>query len=297
MLSPRANLVVLLGLSCCACVTGRTVPIPTAAAECSAIRDRGIFNSETLACFPEAAVAVEDRLCRTAFWTHHEANAAGFGYGSVVYGEILVRPQQLIKGFDRAKVAAWKAEHCRETAERNTSGWSDTLVWWNDVYARLPISLIGPWLECWASVSEGVREEGSVRCYLNGAYDIEGENETVRFTAWNSPDAWLDASAWLTADLEVDGADCGGNEWRAGSRISSTAARVLECRRRGRSAVRVKLVTGEGNCIRSLPELTEPPWRELCQSMSSSMSDTGLPGTTDTSASTGEPCGGIASSV
>lgn len=293
MLKPRPMAWALLCLLSSNCATARTVPLASAAPECRAIEDRGIFNRETLACFPEIATAVEDRLCEAGFWTHYEANFSGFGYGSQVFGQVLLSRRHGLNAFDRSKTAAWKTKHCRETADRKALTWSAVVDWWGDLYDRFPPSLIGPWRSCWKLGSEGWQGEGGLRCYLSGSYDVSGENEEIRFTAWNSPDAWLDFGARLRADLVVAGADCGGEEWPAGSRISSNSARVLTCRRRGRSAVRVKLVTGEGECERSLPELTAPPWRELCHSTSSSTPDTGVPGAITSSSSTGAPSGGL----
>lgn len=290
----RPGVTAFLGLVCCACATSHTVSLGTGGGECVDILKRGIFNHETMACFPQIAAAVEERLCEAGFRTHNEANFAGFGYGSPIFGQILLPPEQARYGLGSARVAAWKVEHCHETANRKALSWPAAVAWWGDLYDRLPISLVGPWRSCRESMSETMSRERGLLCYLYGSYDLSGEDEEIRFTAWNWPDAWLDLGARLHSDLEVEGADCGGEEWRAGSRIPSGSSRVLVCRRRGRTAVRVRLVTGEGTCERRLPELTEPPWQELCQSKSSSILETGTPGATTSSVSVGKPVEGTA---
>lgn len=251
----------LVGLLFFACATGRTMPFAAAVAECKTVRDQGVFNRETLACFPQVAKAVEERLCEVDFGTHNSANWAGFSHGSPVFGQALVPGTW---GVDRARVANWKAEHCRETADRTVLSPPEVVAFWGDLYARLPVSLAGPWRNCWLSASDVWRNERGLVCDLIGAFDLDGEDGESRFAVWSLSRGWLDFGTLLRADLEVEGADCGGEEWKAGSRIPTTKTRVLECRRRGRSAVRVKLVTGAGTCERSLPELTERPWRELC---------------------------------
>lgn len=260
------------------CASGRTAPQSVAALGCREVLARGVFNEESLACFPRLAAEVANRLCEAGFETHAQANLAGFGYGSLVFSDRLIDPRSEVRGFDRSAVAAWKSEHCASRGAGRAVDRPQQLAWWGDLYRKLPMSLAGPWLAC-SRAMHGAGTRG-VRCILEGAYDVTGENGDVVFSAWNIPDAWLDAGARLRSDLVVEGADCGNEAWQEGSRIPSTSARILTCRRRARSAVRVQLDTGEGTCVRTLPALTEPPWRELCHSTTASTSAAGPPAET-----------------
>lgn len=269
----RAKLGITLfaALLAAGCATGGRVPIRDAPGACRELLHRGVFNRETLTCFPEVAAAVDERLCVARFRTHQQANLVGFGYGTTVFLTPLVRPlEQGFKGFSAAAVASWKTRHCAGNLPRIADGnplrWEQAVAGWGDLYDRLPTSLAGPWLLCMESMQAAPESyfTGAPRCFLDGSFDLSGEDEEIRFTAWSPAEGWFDLGARLTADLEVEGADCSGREWRKGSRISSTRARSLLCRRRGRSAVRIRLATGDGSCERSLPELTAAPWRELC---------------------------------
>jgi hypothetical protein len=287
VLNVRFLALALVAAVAAACVTTRAAPIPDVTPRCTEILNRGVFYEETLSCFPAVNLAVERRLCNIAFRTHPNANLAGFGYGSSVFGERLVNPQQHVDYFLRSDISIWKSDHCVETADHEALSWAATRALWDDIYAQLPISLVGPWRACTEARQEGLSE--TLHCTLIGSYDTAGENEQIIFSAWEQPKSWFDFGATLQDGLGVEGAECQGGEWKSGSRISSTRARTLHCRRRGRSAVQIRLVTTEGSCERVLPALTALPWRRLCQSSRRSTSGGVKVDETMTSESTDSP--------
>ena len=245
------TVVALLGLSC---TSAR--PSPSEVSEvCQETLRRGVFNAASLACFPQLASPLEDLLCATTFATHHELNSLGFGYGTPVLGQTLGEGY----GVDPVAARRWKQERCAASPARSVQ---ETAELRDRAYSLLPASLVGPWRSCrdFFEVGPYVR----LRCALLGSFDLAGEDETVRFEATHSPVGSMDFGTRLIEDLEVRGADCGGERWRAGTRISSSGSRRLRCQRHGNSAVSFRLVTARGQCEGRLPELTEPPWQELC---------------------------------
>lgn len=250
------TLVGLLGLSC---TLAR--PRPSELFEtCQDTLRQGVFHAESLTCFPELARTLEELLCTTTFASHRELNDLGFGYGTSVLGQILREADYSVRAvepLDPRAVQRWKQEHCAGLPARSVQ---ETVELQDRAFSLLPTSLVGPWRSCRNFFDLDPR----VRCFLLGSFDLIGENETVRFEAVHSPVDPMDFGARLKKDLEVQGAHCGSERWRAGTRIPSGTPLLLRCQRQGRSAVSFQLVTGKGQCEGFLPELTEPPWQELC---------------------------------
>jgi hypothetical protein len=247
---------ILLGLSC---TTLKPRP-PELFEVCQETLRRGVFNAASLACFPELTSPLEDLLCSTTFATHRGLNDLGFGYGTSVLGQTLREADPSVRAVEPLDPWAgqrWRQEHC---ADPPTGSAEEATELRDRALSLLPSSLVGPWRSCSHFLNSG----SGLRCLLLGASDRTGEDETVRFEAAYSPVGSMDFGTRLKEDLEVLGADCGGERWRAGTRISSGSARFLLCRRQGRSAVSFRLVTGKGECVGQLPELTKPPWQELC---------------------------------
>lgn len=246
----------LLGLSCAS-----LKPRPLALGEvCRDTLRRGVFHEASLACFPELESALEDLLCATDFATHRQLNDLGFGYGTSVLGQTLREPDYSVRGFeplDSWAAQRWKRVHCAGSPGRSVQEAAELR---ERAYSLLPASLVVPWRSCWNFFSS----DSQVRCLLLGSFDLTGEDETVQFEAGFWAVELMEFRTRLKEDLEVRGADCGGERWRAGTRISDGAPRLLRCQRQGRSAVSFRLVTGKGQCEGLLPELTEPPWQELC---------------------------------
>ncbi len=242
----------LLGLSC-ASVGPRSHELFTS---CQETLRRGVFNAESLACFPQLMSPLEDLLCATTFTTHRDLNDLGFGYGTPVLGQNLGEGY----GVDPLLAQRWKHGHCAGSPTRTVK---ETVDLRDRAFSLLPASLAGPWRSCREYFDVGPYTR--LRCHLSGSYDLTGEGETVRFEAAHSPVGSMDFGTRLKEDLEVRGADCGGEAWRAGSGISSRGPRRLSCRRQGRSAVSFRLVTGRGHCEVRLPELTELPWEAHCE--------------------------------
>lgn len=226
-----------------------------------------MFTEASLRCFPAVAEVVETALCQDHFGRHDEANTVGFGYGTRVFGVELVDPDSgggpsNLVPFTLEQISAWREGHCSGSEPRASSDWEA-------IRERLPLSLVGPWRACRESlgVSEQRFEKGTtqgVGCVLVGSYDLTGESEMVGFEAAYSSSAWLDLTIPLQEDLYVEGADCGGEAWQEGSLLWRTRSRVLYCRRQGRSAVTMRIVTAAGTCERHLPPLTEEPWQMQC---------------------------------
>ncbi len=238
----------LFGLSCTS-----VKPRPSELFEaCQATLRQGVFNAASLACFPELASPLEDLLCATTFTTHRELNSLGFGYGTSVLGKTLGEGH----GVDPGRAQRWKHEHCAGSPARSVQ---ETVELRDRAFSLLPASLVGPWRSCGEMFQVGPHVR--LRCILRGSFDLTGEDETVQFEAAHSPVSPMDFGTRLKEDLEVRGADCGGERWRAGAWLGS---RSLRCQRRGRAAVSFRLLTGSGQCEGRLPELTEPPWQELC---------------------------------
>ena len=250
------TVVALLGLSC---VSVRPRP-PELFEVCQETLRRGVFHAESLACFPELASPLEDLLCAGDFTTHRELNALGFGYGAWVLGQTLREADPSVRAIEPLDPEAawrWGRAHCAGSQARGAQDVAELHVRALDL---LPASLVGPWRSCRGFLAS----ESRVRCILHGSFDLTGEGETVLFEAAHSPEDPMEFGTRLRKDLEVKGADCGGERWRAWTRISARAPRLLRCRRQGRSAVSIRLTTGKGVCEGRLPELTERPWQELC---------------------------------
>lgn len=246
----------LLGLSC---TLVRPRP-PELLEGCRNTLRRGVFNAASLACFPELASPLEDLLCATTFDTHLQLNRLGFGYGTSVLGQTLREADYSVRAvepLDPWAAQRWKQEHCAGSPARSVQEAAELR---DRAFSLLPASLVGPWRSC----RNFYHEDHGLRCLLLGSFDLTGEDETVQFEAAHSPVHYLDYWTRLKEDLEVRGADCGGERWRAGTRIPSGGSRLLRCQRQGRSAVSFRLVTGRAQCEGWLPELTEPPWQELC---------------------------------
>lgn len=220
---------------------------------------RGVFHTASLECFPELASTLEDLLCATTFTRHSRLNSLGFGYGTSVLGQTLGEGY----GVDSERAQRWKREHCAGAPARRVQEVADLR---DRAFSLLPASLVGPWRSCrkFFHLDPGPGSTVPLRCVLLGSFDLTGEDETVQFEAVPSWVFYLDFGTRLKEDLEVRGADCGGERWRAGTWIPTGGSRLLRCRRQGRSAVSFRLVTGRGQCEGRLPELTEPPWQELC---------------------------------
>lgn len=247
----------LLGL---ACTSVRPRP-PELLEVCLDTLRHGVFNSASLECFPELASPLEDLLCATTFDSHRELNRLGFGYGTSVLGQTLREADpsvRAIEPLDPRAARRWKQEHCAASPARSVQEIADLR---EQALGLLPASLVEPWRRC-GDFYHAYR--GGLRCLLLGAPEMTGEGATVRFEVAYSPARSMALWTRLAADLEVRGADCGGLQWRAGSRIPAGGSRLLSCRRQGRSAVSFRLVTGKAHCEVGLPELTKPPWQELC---------------------------------
>ncbi|MCP3963893.1 MAG: hypothetical protein GY719_39155 [bacterium] len=255
---PRAwglTVVCLLGLSCAS-----VRPPPELFEGCRDTLQRGVFHAASLACLPELASTLEELLCATNFATHRQLNDLGFGYGTSVLGQTLGEPY----GVDLCSARRWRHLHCAGSPARSVR---EIVKLRERAYSLLPASLLGPWQSCrdYFQADRVAGSDSRTRCHLLGSFDLTGEGETVRFVAVHSPVDPMDLGTRLTEHLEVRGADCGAERWRAGSWFWAGGARLLECQRRGRSAVSFRLVTGGGQeCVARLPELTEPPWQELC---------------------------------
>lgn len=250
--------VVLSGLSC----TTLSPRPPELAAVCMDTLRRGVFNTASLACFPEVERPLEEFLCATRFGgTHHAIHYLGFGYGTAVLGQTLREADPHVRSvvqLDRRAEQRWRQEHCAGPPTRSPEEAAELR---ERALSLLPASLVGPWRGC----ADFFFTESNVRCLLLGSFDQTGEDEMVQFEASYSPVGSFDFGTHLTEDLIVQGADCGGERWRSGTRLSSSRSRLLRCRRRGRSAVYFQLVAGKGRCEARLPELTEPPWQVQCQ--------------------------------
>lgn len=227
---------------------------------CQETLRRGVFHAASLACFPELASTLEDLLCTTTFATHRELNDLGFGYGTSVLEQTLEEGY----GVDPVRAQRWQQEHCAGSPARSLQEAADLR---DRAFSLLPASLVGPWRSCrvFLQADPGHGSGSRLRCLLLGSFDLTGEDETVQFEAVHSPGDPMDLGTTLREDLEVRGADCGAERWRAGTWIRGGGSRLLRCQRQGRSAVSFRLVTGKvQQCEGRLPELTEPPWQELC---------------------------------
>ena len=251
--------VALLGLSCASAKPRHSELWEV----CQDTLRQGVFNASTLACYPEVAGPLEDLLCATTFRTHRELNLLGFGYGSSVLGQTLreadfnVRP---VEPVDPGAAQRWKQQHCAGEPARSEQEAAELR---DRALSLLPAALVGPWQSC--------RDElysadpfARLTCAVRGSFDLTGEDETVQLLAAHSPADPMDYGIKLKEDVEVQGADCNGERWRAGTRFWFGRSRVLRCQRQGRSAVSFRLVTGNGQCEARLPELTEPPWQAHC---------------------------------
>ena len=251
----------LLGLSC---TLVRPRP-PELLEGCRNTLRRGVFNAASLACFPELASPLEDLLCTTTFVTHLQLNRLGFGYGTSVLGQTLRDADYSVRAvepLDPWAAQRWKQEHCAGSPARSVQEAAELR---DRAFSLLPASLVGPWRSCRNFyLSPFADENGGLRCLLLGSFDLTGEDETVQFEATNGAVEILYLGTRFKKDLEVRGVDCGGERWRAGTWLPSGGSRLLRCQRQGRSAVSFRLVTGLGQCEGRLPELTEPPWQELC---------------------------------
>lgn len=254
----RGSVLAAVGLLGLSCTTLMPRP-PELAQVCLDMKRQGVFNQESLACFPEVERPLEEFLCARTFATHLQLNQLGFGYGTRVLGQTLREPYvRAVESLDRRAVGRWRQDHCAGLPTRSEQ---EATELWERALSQLPDSLVGPWRSCMSFFDP----ESNVRCLLLGSFDRTGQDEVVQFEAIYSPVGSFDFGTRLKEDLIVRGADCGGEQWRAGTRISSSRSRLLRCRRRGRSAVSFRLVTGKGECEGRLPELTEPPWQVLCR--------------------------------
>ncbi len=256
------TVVCLLGLSCHLVRPRRSELFKV----CQDTLRRGVFNAESLACFPELASPLEDLLCTNTFAHHHQLNDLGFGYGTSVLGQTLREADYSVRArepLDQWAAQRWKQEHCAGSPARSVQEAAELR---DRAFSLLPTSLVGPWQSCrnflhWFDLQ---RSREGTRCLLLGSFDLTGEGETVQFEAEYLSDAPMGFGTSLKEDLEVRGAVCGAERWRAGTRLPNGAPRLIRCQRQGRSAVSFRLVTGTGQCEGLLPELTEPPWQEFC---------------------------------
>lgn len=247
----------LLGLSCTT-----LMPRPLGLSQvCLETMRQGVFNQASLACFPEVEHPLEELMCATTFTAHHALNHLGFGYGTPVLGQTLREADAHVRAveyLDRRETLRWRQEHCAGAptpSEQKATELRDRAL------SLLPASLVGPWRNC----MDFLFPESSVKCLLLGSFDWTGEDEMVQFEAVHQGVDPMEFGTRLKEDLIVRGADCGGEQWRAGTRLSGSKSRLLRCRRLGRSAVYIRLVTRKGECEGRLPELTEPPWQLLCR--------------------------------
>lgn len=246
--------------------------------ECLEIRKTGLFNQATMGCFPWLREAVTEKLCEAPLAHHGLASWVGFGIGFEVYGvEMLdsldfanrsVEAQRQYLEVLGARRQRWTARNCASRGALSVE-FAELREIWQAVYEKLPRSLVGPWKACWEFLAPPEPSEagsGGARCFVEGSYDVTGEGETVVLSVRLDPTHWIDANTRLTRDLETEGVDCGEKAWREGKKLSNTELSRLECRRRGRAAVRFRVVTSQGACQAELPELTEVDWRNRCES-------------------------------
>jgi len=260
---------------------------------CQRVLTAGILNCESLACFPELRREVSAGLCTAHLGRAWFPAAAGFGAGAVD-----PRPAELPdvaallwpEGVDPAAWSPWRSECCRHkevttsleiawgagpAAEREFYGLLDrTIQTFATARAAAPRSLVGPWEDCASFHPSLFGARPGVACRLIGSYDTGGTDGDVYFTVWRILPPELSGplllplplprlfAPKLRQDLEVDGADCEGSEWRKGMRVKGS--HTVRCRRRGTSAITLRLRTTKGDCTEFLPELREPPWREGC---------------------------------
>jgi hypothetical protein len=139
-----------------------------------------------------------------------------------------------------------------------------------------------------------IQGKPGVVCRLFGAYDTDGRDGTIYFTASRiyHPEQLggfmlpLPLPRFfapkLRDDLQIEGAECEGPTWRRGMRVKGS--HTLRCRRLGTAAVELRLTTSKGDCVESLPELREPPWTTQC---------TGAPASRPVSVLHGASCGEV----
>jgi len=259
----------------------------------------GVFNCESLACFPRVRQEVEGALCSVDLGELWLPFAAGFGYGAryrkLDLDPARVRGLPFVRyGVDPTAWSAWRAEHCGDT-EPATSlevGWDvgqlpkggyDLCAFYQAVEhtqevfaaarAAAPRQLAEPWQRCLDFEQRcRIGKPGGVLCRLIGT---SGEaDETVYFTVLHilDPDQVQPLllplplrryfAPKLRHDLEIVGAECEGPQWLEGMRVKGQ--HTLRCRRLGPGAVTFRLVTSKGECTETLPELGDPPWQETC---------------------------------
>ncbi len=244
---------------------------------CMEIRNLGLFNEETMACFPWLRQAVAEKLCETRVRRYTDLSKVGFGTGFEGYGVELRSPAEFLEMNELARrihmaefwasINKWREENC-DNEPTAASTQDELLEPWREVYERLPQSLVAPWRSCWkyllATTAPGF-QPGGARCFVEVSDDPGGEGETISFTLRVDPVSWFDAKTRLQQSLETQGVDCGKKVWRKGKRLKNTRPNVLKCRRLGRSAVYIRAVTGKGTCEAELPELAEIDWRDQCE--------------------------------
>ncbi len=247
------HIIPLLGLVACASMPR---PSPSFAA-CLETSRQGIFTTETLACFPEMAEAVEKALCRVDPQTGSDLRHLGIGEGTVVYDQTVLGGRGREYIVDQARADRWRGVHCE--SQESLVGSEEWLPVWQEAYAQTPTDLLWPWQTCMRYFRQFWHSGGT---RLLACTAIPGDGGEIVFGARWFSDVFFDLRIRLREELKVEGATC-SEPWRRGSTLAFSS-REIACQRHPGKTTVFRLDAGKYSCEVTVPPDPEVSWREKC---------------------------------